>query len=1024
MKKLLSVLLALAMVVSLIPAMTLAGAYTNPTSHAWTISTARDLINFGLHLNMNHTDYSESYVMLTSDIDMSSVTDTWKTGKFSGIFDGNGYTIRNFNSVNGGLVTYLDRGAIIQNLKFEGAAITNTGTMNVHCVGAVANQCAGVVKDCTVTDSNLHADCNAIGGIVGILGGPVVGVVEDLNPVDAPYQSTCDIYSDDDPASGGVLNCVVGTGTVVRGENRYITQGTYQVGTVGGVVGKTDGGTIENCANFATVFGLRPGGIVGETQAGSFIRHCENYGFVTMPEEAGTAYPITEPSPDNPIVFTIQSAWQAYVDSFTNYTVYTMGDVARQYELGAGGILGVAIGGQIIVENCMNYGSVCSLFNCGGIAGLMIDAKTMIVNCGNDYKRGDENYDSSLRGIYYVGGLVGYLEAAQTDPYFDHPNVYAAQFESTAALIYNSYNAMNLCTDGFFKGEDYTDGTFGGLIGYATGTGSMPSIENCHNAALPSEKEISNVSFGRVGSLVGLLYDTSMHIMHCFGIVNYYGVWNVIDNQVSLMQPGYVNMELIGEDLTPHHFSGGYYLDNSGYTLYQSVFDGLGINESACCGGVLVDVVPGTAPAIYDVQISSGVLSNSKYVLDELNAYQQTYLYTKADQNGRPCKLTAAFLPWFCADPTHLNGGVLLCEEYAVFHSSGLMQPYFVLEIPVPTITFHQVEDPYTAHTDPNVDPIEVLQPGRSIRHSLTLDGDIGLNFYVSIPAASEEAYAEFDFGTTHVEVPIDLSKCITDEDGNQLYKFRCAVNSSQISMQITGTVHNHAVVESEEIDLWVESDTFSYSVNDYLDAVSNSTAYQNQTNLMNLMRAVSVYGFYANELFGTDPAFVQSALFDDSMLQTVNAASLAHYAAAIESFDDAVNYIGSSLVLRTTTAIHHYFTVSDGINVSDLIFVYDGEDGEIELTPKFNGESYFVEIPNIASANLGKTYSVRVLYPSNTGEKLLFAKWCYSGMSYAYKAISLSETGGVSDELLHTAQALAVYFNCAKAYFNKTSQA
>ena len=282
--------------------------------------------------------------------------------------------------------------------------------------------------------------------------------------------------------------------------------------------------------------------------------------------------------------------------------------------------------------------------------------------------------------------------------------------------------------------------------------------------------------------------------------------------------------------------------------------------------------------------------------------------------------------------------------------------------------------------------------------HSLSLDGDIGVNFFAEIPNASNDAYAEFIVNGAARTVPIDLDNYYV-QDGKVYYRFTCSVHSAQIDMKITGAIHNGDDA----------SDPISYSVHDYLtEAMANPTT-QNNQNLMALMSAIATYGYYANELLNYDPDFTIHPLADDAPMAAVTAASLADHAAQITDTAIGVAYYGSSLVLQTTTAIRHYFTVPAGKTVDDFTFLCGG----VILTPTANGSLYYVELPNIQSGNLGKTYTVEIF--DGSGDTPVNV-WSYSALSYAYKALNNPDTAST---LANAVKALVVYYQRADAYFH-----
>ena len=282
--------------------------------------------------------------------------------------------------------------------------------------------------------------------------------------------------------------------------------------------------------------------------------------------------------------------------------------------------------------------------------------------------------------------------------------------------------------------------------------------------------------------------------------------------------------------------------------------------------------------------------------------------------------------------------------------------------------------------------------------HSLSLDGDIGVNFFAEIPNASNDAYAEFIVNGAARTVPIDLDNYYV-QDGKVYYRFTCSVHSAQIDMKITGAIHN-----GDDM-----SDPISYSVHDYLTEATTNPATQNNQKLMALMSAIATYGYYANALLNYDPDFVIHPLADDTPMADVTAASLADYAAQITDTADGVAYYGSSLVLQTTTAIRHYFTVPAGKTVDDFTFLCGG----VILTPVANGSLYYVELSNIQSGNLGKTYTVEIF--DGSGDTPVNV-WSYSALSYAYKALNNPDT---APALANAAKALAVYSQRADAYFH-----
>ena len=289
--------------------------------------------------------------------------------------------------------------------------------------------------------------------------------------------------------------------------------------------------------------------------------------------------------------------------------------------------------------------------------------------------------------------------------------------------------------------------------------------------------------------------------------------------------------------------------------------------------------------------------------------------------------------------------------------------------------------------------------------HSLTLNGDIGVNFYADIPRVTEDAYAAFTVNGETVTVPIDLNS-FTVLNGITLYRFSCNVAAAQIDTEITGRI-----VNGQD-----SSDAFTYSVQTYLTEAQTTMA--DKAAFMALAGSLATYGYYANALFGLDPDFAQHALFDDSGFAAVTAASLAGKEAQIEDTENGVRYYGSSLVLRTETAIRHYFRLPAGRSIDDFTFLLNGDGAPAALTPKANGGYYYVEIPDIASGKLGTAYTVTVA--DSAGETV--NTWQYSALSYVFRVLTKAEAGdpSVSNALADVSRALTLYSQAADAYFSQ----
>lgn len=186
---------------------------------------------------------------MTQDIDLEgSATNTFtpignSTYKFSGTFDGKGYTVKGLyvNSPDSnyqGLFGQVKNGNI-KNLTVEGEV---TGQSN----------CGGIVGKTEQGSSGSYAIENCVSK-VKVTGESFIGGI-------------CG-----DHGFGEIRNCI----------NAGEVTGTGSSGGTGGIAG-TSGKNIINCANFGTVNGTSyVGGIVGNMSNGSEIKNCYNAGKIS-----------------------------------------------------------------------------------------------------------------------------------------------------------------------------------------------------------------------------------------------------------------------------------------------------------------------------------------------------------------------------------------------------------------------------------------------------------------------------------------------------------------------------------------------------------------------------------------------------------------------------------------------------------------------------------------------------------------------------------------------------------------------
>ena len=391
MKRFLSFLLVLVMVVSLIPARFFSitvNAATN--SFAGGSGTADDpyLIETKEHLNNVRNDLGAHYKLIAdiifTDADFAIGGKYYNSGNawipigastaapFTGIFDGNGKSIKALRVkattseiIYAGLFGCCSGGRI-SNLTMEGGSIEVNGSTKVYAGGI-----------CAYSSNTYFIGCNNTNNLVVIVHAESTGV--------EPYSYVGGISG----YGGNCENCE-NSGNITTEVKVY--NDDYDFAYCGGIVGGYSG-AISNCANYGSISAtsmstwtaacLDVGGIVGSSS--KTISCCKNFGDVSC-------------SANN-----MTSAYAGGIcGSFSGSLLeqsYNSGIVEGPH---AGGIAGSLRHGTI--SNCYNLSEIISSDYIGGIVGY-ITYNGEVNNC---YNVGMLNgSDNSVR----IGGITGYMSS-------------------------------------------------------------------------------------------------------------------------------------------------------------------------------------------------------------------------------------------------------------------------------------------------------------------------------------------------------------------------------------------------------------------------------------------------------------------------------------------------------------------------------------------------------------------------------------------------------------------------------------
>ncbi len=274
--------------------------------------------------------------------------------------------------------------------------------------------------------------------------------------------------------------------------------------------------------------------------------------------------------------------------------------------------------------------------------------------------------------------------------------------------------------------------------------------------------------------------------------------------------------------------------------------------------------------------------------------------------------------------------------------------------------------------------------------YSLSLNDDIGINFYAAISDSAAKLTATLPNGT---EVVLSLSDATVDTKALfglpnlNVYRFTVNVSAADMTAEIPVTLEAAGNPDGRTVS--VVGYASELMAGDCTDSVRE------------LVTAMLHYGAAAQTYFGKDTNHLANAELTAPDFTDITVADT--YAPSVTGSADGLSYYGTSLLLKGKTVIRHYFRLADGKNIADYSFKL----GEKTLLAKQYQETnlWYVEITGIKSSELSNVYTVTV------GDMTV----AYSAMSYAYTVLSAEER---DERLVPMVQALVNYANAAKAHF------
>ena len=287
--------------------------------------------------------------------------------------------------------------------------------------------------------------------------------------------------------------------------------------------------------------------------------------------------------------------------------------------------------------------------------------------------------------------------------------------------------------------------------------------------------------------------------------------------------------------------------------------------------------------------------------------------------------------------------------------------------------------------------------------HSLTLDGSVGVNFYMELSSeviSDGSAYMEFTLpgGKTSI---VNVSDANTEViSGKTYYKFRCQVNAAEmtdtITAQLRSTVGNSKVYE--------------YTVKEYADYLfAHKEDNAEFAKAAALIEAMVNYGSYAQIYAGYNADNL--AVGDKGNLKSVANVTIGEYTYTPNANVTKVQFAGANLSLLSTTTLRMYFRLSD-VDVENVTFTYGGN--TLEKTQ--SGDYYYVELVGIPASKLDDDCVVTVNDGTNSFDVT------YTPMAYCANVINRETTETRTESLKNLIKALVLYNRAADAYIGNTN--
>ena len=276
--------------------------------------------------------------------------------------------------------------------------------------------------------------------------------------------------------------------------------------------------------------------------------------------------------------------------------------------------------------------------------------------------------------------------------------------------------------------------------------------------------------------------------------------------------------------------------------------------------------------------------------------------------------------------------------------------------------------------------------------HSLSLDGDIGVNFYLELGdslVTSSTAYMLFTVrdGENEYTETVNMRDIIGNvkyENGKRIYAFKCRVNACQMTAQITAQFFDGEKCGKK----------YTYSVKEYAyNVLTHPDVYYDA---IPLVKAMLNYGAYSQICFGYDGTLANEMLYDTDVSDVTKDTINRPFEQWQTNLPENIKLASASLSLKSETTLSLYF-ISD----ENLSFNCSGKEVEYERIGKYQ----VARIRNIPANELNNSFFLNI-----NGNNYV----SYSPMNYCYNVLN---SDAYDEDLKNVMRALYKYWQTASDY-------